>query len=90
MDQLAPSEVAHFGGPLDRRLALRSLAMALRPGFDVATAGDRLAALAGGNRTALLRAIARTNGGLEVRPGPVSERAGAALRWALASTRRAP
>jgi hypothetical protein len=80
----APSGIAPFRGPLDRHLALRSLAIALRPGFEVTAAATTLAALADGNRTALLRAIARLRGGVEARSGPVGERAAASLRLVLA------
>ena len=70
--------------PLDRHLALRSLAIALRPGFEVTQAVTSLAELADGNRTALLRAIARLTGGVEARSGPTGERAAACLRLVLA------
>lgn len=79
-----PSGTALTTGPLDRRLALRALALALRPGFEATAAADTLAALAADNRTALLRAIARVGGGLGERSGPISDRAAAALRVALA------
>ena len=82
--QVDPSGTAPLRGPLDRRLALRSLATALRPGFEVTAAATTLVALADGNRTALLRAIARLRGGVEARSGPVGERAAASLSLALA------
>jgi hypothetical protein len=72
-------------GPLDRRLALCALALSLRPGFDRARAVDTLQALAAGNRTALLRAIARIRRGMEPLSGPCAERAVGALRFALAT-----
>ncbi len=80
----APSGMAVAGGPLDRRIALRSLALSLRPGFEVNAAAATLATLADGNRTALLRAIARVRGGVGERSGPTADRAAAALRLALA------
>ena len=77
------SDMALATGPLDRRLALHSLVLALGPAFEVTAAADSLAALADSNRTALLRAIARVRGGVGERSGPTADRAAAALRLAL-------
>ena len=80
----ALSGMALTTGPLDRRLALHSLVLALGPAFEVTAAADRLTALADSNRTALLRAIGRVRGGVGERSGPTADRAAAALRLALA------
>ena len=80
--------MADVPGGLDRRLARCALTMALRPGLDSVTAVDTLRTLAAGNRTALLRAIARIRGGIEARSGPAAERAADALRLALAMVER--
>ena len=77
--------MAVISGPLDKRLALCALALSLRPGIDGARAVHTLQALAAGNRTALLRAIARIRRGMEPRSTPCAERAVGALRFVLAT-----
>ena len=84
-DVTARAHMAVISGPLDRRLALCALALSLRPGLDRARAVQTLQALAAGNRTALLRAIARIRRGMEPRSAPCAERALGALRFALAT-----
>jgi hypothetical protein len=67
-----------------RRICARALVLALDPTVDTATAATELAALAGGDASAVVRAIAfvRTAG---VRPSPVNDRAERALVATLAA-----
>jgi hypothetical protein len=67
-----------------RRICARALALALDPTVDTATAATELAVLAGGDPSAVVRAIAfvRTAG---ARPSPVNDRAERALVATLAA-----
>lgn len=68
---------------LDQRLTARALALALAPDFRPGAAADVLATLAGGNRTALERALGRLGDRAPGRQSPVCQRAAVALRLAL-------
>ena len=73
--------------PLDQRLANHALGLALGSPFNPHSAAVALAGLADGNRAAVLRALAHIGVGMADRPSPAGERAAAALRLTLTTSR---
>ena len=70
---------------LEQRVGVLAVALAREPGFEADAAAPRLAEAAEGNRSPILRTIARLQADDAVgSPGPIAERALDALRGALA------
>ncbi len=74
-----------WGRARARRVCARALVLALDPTVEPSTAAIELAALAGHDARAVLRALAFVRAGGGSRPSPVNDRAEQALLRALAA-----
>ncbi len=70
--------------PPDQHLGLLAVALARDPEVDTDTAARELSTAAAGNRTVVLRSLARLQPNDGQEPGPIGLRAAEAMRTALA------
>jgi hypothetical protein len=85
-----PRDHARRRSGLGERLSARALVQAMEPVWEARAAATSLAGLAGGDETALRRALARIQLHSSDRTAPVAERAMEALRLAIQQARETP